>query len=375
MRTVLITDVRYRTAMAVIRPLKRAGYRILAVQASAEAPLDPPAFVCRSVDECVRLDGSVHDAAYADRLLALCRAQTERPALFPIGADTLSAVAARRAEFQAVCYFLVADPEILDSANDKRVVARAALACGVPVPREFDVANGERPVFPVILKPRCGEKLGLHAEQRYAVARNAAEFDAAWARMSALDPQCLVQELVEGPGCGVCLVMDAESRPVSVFCHRRIREYPITGGPSACCESLYDEKMVVQAVSLLQALHFVGIAMVEFKGGRVLEINPRVWGSYPLTEAAGSRFAEDYIRAASGTVFAQPDAAYRRGQRMRFVLNDTLSVLAHLKKGHLRVAASGLADLFRAKEALFRFRDQRPFWRYLHQTLRKGTRA
>ena len=40
MRTVLITDVRYRTAMAVIRPLKRAGYRILAVQASAEAPLD-----------------------------------------------------------------------------------------------------------------------------------------------------------------------------------------------------------------------------------------------------------------------------------------------------------------------------------------------
>ena len=222
----------------------------------------------------------------------------------------------------------------------------------------------------MILKPRCGEKLGLHAEQRYAVARNAAEFDAAWARMSALDPQCLVQELVEGPGCGVCLVMDAESRPVSVFCHRRIREYPITGGPSACCESLYDEKIVVQAVSLLQALHFVGIAMVEFKGGRVLEINPRVWGSYPLTEAAGSRFAEDYIRAASGTVFAQPDAAYRRGQRMRFVLNDTLSVLAHLKKGHLRVAASGLADLFRAKEALFRFRDQRPFWRYLHQTLR-----
>ena len=107
--------------------------------------------------------------------------------------------------------------------------------------------------------------------------------------------------------------------------------------------------MVVQAVSLLQALHFVGIAMVEFKGGRVLEINPRVWGSYPLTEAAGSRFAEDYIRAASGTVFAQPDAAYRRGQRMRFVLNDTLSVLAHLKKGHLRVAASGLADLFSRK--------------------------
>ncbi len=37
MRTVLITDVRYRTAMAVIRPLQRAGYRILAVQPSAQA--------------------------------------------------------------------------------------------------------------------------------------------------------------------------------------------------------------------------------------------------------------------------------------------------------------------------------------------------
>lgn len=375
MRTVLVTDVRYRTAMAVIRPLKRAGYRVLAVQTAAESPLDPPAFVCRSADECVRLDGSVHDAAYAGRLLALCRAQAERPALFPIGADTLGVLAAHRAEFQKVCDFLVADPEILDSANDKRAVARAARACGVPTPREFDVASGERPVFPVILKPRCGEKLGLHAEQRYAVARNAAEFDAAWARMSALDPQCLVQELAEGDGCGVCLVMDAESRPVSVFCHRRIREYPISGGPSACCISIYDEKKVAQAVSLLQALHFVGIAMVEFKGERVLEINPRVWGSFPLTEAAGSRFAEDYVRAASGEVFPRPDDAYRRGRRMRFALNDTLSILAHLKKGHLRVAASGLADVFRAQEALFRFRDQRPFWRYLRQTLRKGTHA
>ena len=371
MRPVIVTDVRYRTAPAVIRPLAGAGCPVWMVQTKAESPAEPAAFKSKYGKERVLLEGSVRDQAYADRLLELCRQvgeTNERPVLFPIGADTLAMLSENREKFRQVCDFLVAEPEILNAANDKRTVAETAEKAGVPVPKEYDPREGIPPL-PVIIKPRCGEKLGLHAEARYQKAFTEEEYRKALAAMRAYDPEPVVQELISGDGAGVCLVMDEDSRPVTVICHRRIREYPISGGPSACCISFYDEKMVKNAVKLLQALHFTGIAMVEFKGDRVLEINPRIWGSFPLTDACGSRFAENYVRAATGETFPRIDDTYKRGVRMRFLLNDTLSVFSYLRHGKFRKAMAGVADVFRAKEALFRFRDQRPFWRYIHLTI------
>ena len=90
MQTVLVTDVRYRTALAVIRPLAKAGCRVVAVQARQESPQFPAAFSSRYVSQRVLLDGSVKDENYVHRLLELCKAQESRPVLFPIGADTLA---------------------------------------------------------------------------------------------------------------------------------------------------------------------------------------------------------------------------------------------------------------------------------------------
>lgn len=370
MRTVIVTDVRYRTALAVIRPLSAAGCRIVAVQTAHESPKKPAAFSSRFVHRCVMLDGSAKDDAYAERLLALCSEFDERPVLFPIGADTLAMLSKNAPKFESVCDFLISPPEILDAANDKRIVAQTAKEIGVPIPEEFDCSGGKLPPrYPVILKPRCGEKLGLHAEQRYSKAENEAAFIQAYQKMSAYDPQPVVQEYITGVGSGICLVMDRRHEPVCIMGHRRIREYPISGGPSACCASFYDEALAQNAIRLLQALHFTGIAMVEFKGDRVLEINPRIWGSFPLTDACGSRFAENYVRAAAGELFSSPDLKYQRGKRMRFVLNDTLAWLSCLKKGRWHDVGSGIVDVFRAKEALFRFTDQKPFWRYLYLTV------
>ena len=370
MRYVIVTDVRYRTALAVLRTLGRVGYSLIAVQTAQENP-NPPAFSSRYAKKTVLLDGSVKDAAYGDRLKALCEevaASGERPVLFPIGADTLAMLSGRREEFHQICDFLVAPPEVLDKTNDKRLVAETARKLNIPVPEEYGCET--LPPLPVILKPRCGEKLGLHAEQRYRKVYTEGEFRQALADISAYDPQPVVQALVEGDGRGVSVVMDGQHRPVSLICHRRVREYPISGGPSACCESFYDEKLAEKAIELLQELEFVGIAMVEFKGDFLLEINPRIWGSFPLTYVCGSSFAEYYVRCAVGERFPQPDHNYRTGRRMRFVLNDTLATLSYLRHGKIKTALGGVVDLFRAREALFAFSDQRPFWRYLWQTLR-----
>jgi hypothetical protein len=116
------------------------------------------------------------------------------------------------------------------------------------------------------------------------------------AEMRRLEGRCavLMQEYIPGEGHGVELLM-YRGRPLAAFQHRRLRELPINGGPSAFRESVaLDAEMYRHAVRLLEALEWTGPAMVEFKlgasGPKLMEINGRVWGSLPLAMHCGVDF-------------------------------------------------------------------------------------
>lgn len=131
----------------------------------------------------------------------------------------------------------------------------------MPVPKEFDY--GDLYDFPVVIKPYCGEKLGLKARNRYSIANNESEFEEKYKKMSKYDSNPLIQEKVIGTGEGINLLLDKESKLVSAVCHRRVREYPITGGPSTSCVSFYDSEKIKKSYKLLASFGFVGMAMVE----------------------------------------------------------------------------------------------------------------
>ena len=167
------------------------------------------------------------------------------------------------------------------------------------------------------------------------------------------------------------MLLDSDSKLICALCHRRIREYPVSGGPSTCCESFYDEAMIEQAYQLLHSFGFVGFAMVEFKGSCILEVNPRVWGSFPMTEATDSPLVAQYARAASGQAVQYTPKDYKVGVRMRFLLNDTVAILHYLKAGQIGTALRGMGDVFTAKEALHCKGDNQVFRAYLKQSLLK----
>lgn len=365
MDTVVITDGKYRASIAAARMLGRSGYRVAVAQTRGDLSLEPPVFASRYVQERRWLEGAAADPDYPGRLYGLLESY-DRPVLFCAGADTLNAVARQGKRFAQVCDFLIAPAEVLDALNDKEAVHRRCGELGIPVPRQFD---GTPDRFPVIIKPHCGEKLGLKAKDRYAAARNTQEYAARLEAISRYDPAPIVQEKVEGPGAGASLLLDRESRLICAVCHRRIREYPASGGPSTCCESFYDAKLIDQAYRLLASFHFVGMAMVEFKGDCVLEVNPRVWGSFPMTERAGSPFAVRYARAARGERLNYEPRDYQTGVRMRFTLNDGAAMLDYLRHGRPGPFFQGMGDWFRAQEALSARDDPAPLRRYLRNTL------
>lgn len=376
---VLVTDTRYRASLAAVQSLGRAGYPVAALHTQGDGGA-PAAFASKYVKKRVTLPCSAKDADYLELLAQVCGSLGEEfgaaPVVFPVGAATLAQLAEHREALEGHARFLVSPPAVLEAANDKRRVGELARSLGVPAPKEYPCPGGALPeAFPVVVKPRCGEKFGLHAEERYRKAYDPAGFRAAWEAMARYDPQPVVQELLTGEAVGVSLVMDGKSRPVSVLCHRRVREYPTQGGPSSCCESVWDKNLVQHAVKLLQGLGFVGLAMVEFKGGKLLEINPRVWGSFPLTYKCGAPLARDYVRASLGEELPLIQGpGYKTGVRMQFVLNDGLACLGYLRQGQPGRGLRGLVDLLnpRVKDGVFSCDDPRPFFRYLKNALGKG---
>lgn len=365
MRTVIITDAKYRASLAAIRVLGRAGYRVVVAQTRADCLWTPPAFVSRYAAEHHWLPGAASDLHYAEYLLGLLE-RYDTPVLFCTGAATLNVVSWQRERFRTLCRFLVASPGSLDALNDKEAVHRRCIELGIPVPFEY---QGVPDTYPVVVKPHCGEKFGLKAAERYRIARNEKEWQSAVSAMSEYDAAPLVQEYIHGDAIGASVLMGKDGALLGALCHRRIREYPISGGPSACCESIYDDALVEQAHRLLKSFGFQGLAMVEFKGGRVLEVNPRIWGSFPLTACVRSPLALRYVQAAYGTPAPYAPHDYRNGVRMRFALNDTAAMLSLLRHGRFREFFAAVPDCFFAQEAIASWRDPLPMFRYLRNAL------
>ncbi len=366
MKTVIITDGKYRSSIAVAAALGRAGYGVVVTQTAAESA-EPPVFSSKYLTATHMIEGSCKDAEYPERLLSVIK-KYERPVLFCIGADTLNMVSRHREEFSAVCDFLISEPSVLDSLNDKETVHRRCTELGLSVPRQY---NQEPTEFPVVIKPHCGEKFGLKAGDRYKIALDIEDYKAKYTLMQKYDPSPIVQQKVEGDGMGACLLIDSEGRLINAVCHRRIREYPITGGPSSCCISFYDERMIESAYKLLSSFGFVGMAMVEFKGEYILEVNPRVWGSYPMTVCCESGYTEDYAAASIGDRVEYDPKKYKTNVKMRFMLNDILSIMSHIKSGHIKEGIKGIGDIFTAKEALKMRDDKAPFRKYLTSAIKK----
>ncbi|MCZ7584034.1 MAG: ATP-grasp domain-containing protein [Deltaproteobacteria bacterium] len=121
------------------------------------------------------------------------------------------------------------------------------------------------------------------------------------------------------------------------FFHRRLRELPPSGGISVLSEAIPPDPEAARAGrALLEALHWTGPAMVEFKrdaDGRpcLMEINGRFWGSLQLAIDAGVDFPALLVRAAQGDAIVPPD--YKSGTRLRYLFGDLESLALVLVRG------------------------------------------
>jgi predicted ATP-grasp superfamily ATP-dependent carboligase len=237
--------------------------------------------------------------------------------------------------------------ETIARAHNKSEMLDIAAEQGISCPRTYRISAihelkriSQNIEYPVVIKPRAstiwhGNTGSTTNISRENYANSAEELVPKYERVHRRSEWPLVQEYIPGEGYGVCALLN-ESDPRAVFVHKRIREYPITGGPSTLRVSVLNPQLRNLGLKILKALKWHGVAMVEFKMDsrdnkpKLMEINGRFWGSLALSMWSGVDFPYLlYKMAAEGDV--DPVFNYKVGVKCRWIVGDFLHFASALR--------------------------------------------
>lgn len=339
-RTVLVTDGCQRKALPIVRSLGRRGLSVLV----GDCVCHGPAFYSRyCATRHVYPDPSSTPELFIEWLIAHAQ-KGLFDVLFPIDEITMTPVTQHRSTLEEYMVVPVVDHETYMRARDKGQTLRIAEKCGIPCPKTM-YPDGPEDVrdladcFPgaIVVKPRVSS-----GSRGIGYVTDRTTLDQVYRRVHSIYPQPLLQEFIPpgGDTYGVEVLMDKTSEPKAVFAHRRLREYPISGGPSTLRESVVRPEMVEMGVQMARALGWYGVAMVEFKVDPrtsqplLMEVNPKFWGSIALSIVAGVDFPYLlYQLAVSGDVPAVHQ--YAEGVRCRWLTGDILHFLKNPRRFQL----------------------------------------
>ncbi|MGA8234458.1 MAG: ATP-grasp domain-containing protein, partial [Candidatus Acidiferrales bacterium] len=324
-RVAILTDGMMRKCLSAIRALGKAGFR---VHVLGDGWLTVGFWSHFTRKRVLVPEAKENAAGYGQVLLAHLQSVTAtmpagaRPVLLPMEEDTLRYVVSEREALGVYADFLVPEPDALEVCLNKGATMALAARLGVPHPRT-EIAETAADLLKIagdfagcefVVKPLRG--LGASGV-RYNPSFDSKTAEAYWQSYGA----ALVQDRIppEGDGIGVSLLFGADGACLAHFSHKRLQQYPNSGGPSTDRVGINDPELLEKSLTLMRALKWKGVAMVEWKvdprdgTARLMEINPRFWGSLELAIRSGVNFPVLYAQAAAGqpTVRSQSADAVR----------------------------------------------------------------
>jgi predicted ATP-grasp superfamily ATP-dependent carboligase len=243
--------------------------------------------------------------------------QTSYDLLMPVGFKTYQLCAENQLELSKYTSLTVTSGENIRLASDKHATYALAEKLGVPYPRTYSIKHSvdfDRLTanYPLVIKYpyESGKNVVEYANSADEAKRI---FDSMMEMLNYSQVTPIVQEYVKGDGYGFFAYYE-DGICKRTFMHHRIREYPVTGGASVCAESFFDEELKKIGKKLLDHLKWNGVAMVEFKKDsfdnkyKLMEINPKFWGSLELAICAGVDFPGFLCKKASNIHIVENDS-------------------------------------------------------------------
>ncbi len=187
------------------------------------------------------------------------------------------------------------------SASNKIETYKIAEKLKIPYPKTYYIETPNE-INNLSIKYPCVIKAPLEMGKNLVeYARNFSELKKKYHKILSSykfkEAQPIIQEYIKGEGAGF-FAFYKKGKLINWFIHKRIREYPVSGGASTVAKSYYNEKIFENGKKILDYLGWEGVAMVEFKKDnasgtyKLMEINAKFWGSLELAISAGVNFPE-----------------------------------------------------------------------------------
>ncbi|MEM0466430.1 MAG: ATP-grasp domain-containing protein [Candidatus Thermoplasmatota archaeon] len=219
--------------------------------------------------------------------------------------------------------------EVFYKAYDKQQLNRVAAAHNIPIPRTYKSEPLEQLrtkilQYPVVVKPAQHHTVGI------AICHSFDELQVAYRQFNIAYGACIIQDYIPNGGeYGVYTLFNDKLMPVALTVQQRLRTLNKYGGVSTLRQTVVYDELVDIAFRLLKHLQWSGVAMVEFRidkrdgTPKVIEINPRFWGSLQLSIFAGVDFPYLLYRLVTGEDVLS-NLEYAKGIRCRWFLGDII---------------------------------------------------
>jgi predicted ATP-grasp superfamily ATP-dependent carboligase len=356
---ILVTNGAYKHTLALVRSLGAAGHEV-GVVAHRRAAVSFFSKYC-SHRHVVK---TTEKRAFVDEILTILR-ENSYDVLLPVGLPQVVWLAERADDIRQFTKLPLADVEKIKLLENKRATYNLAAKLNIPIPLTFfpkDRADADicaAQLKPPIVVKHCTKsgdewlkyaktseeavhfyenmrllELEIPKSPQYAVYTEGSLFDLEMDRnvretlkVSLTSQNILFQEYLTGGGYGFFGLYDKGVFKQG-FAHKRIREFPVSGGASCCAESVDNEQLMSFGKRILEAVNWHGLAMVEFKMDangqpRLLEVNPKLWGSFDLSVASGVPFAEKWVQLAMHQPIADHQD-YEKNVRFSWLFNGDL---------------------------------------------------
>ena len=364
MKRIFVMDGRSRAALSIIRSLGRKGYEVTVGESYSCA-----SFYSKYVSRKIIYPDPRKKAQKFKEFILDWAKKNQNSFIIPVRDDTTEICSKNKQELEKNVGLLIPDNQQFELARDKYKTIEIARKLRIPHPKTYlpksddDILEIKKEItLPFLIKPKVSS-----GSRGIVYISHWDEFETNYQRIKKHFGIPMLQEFIpQGGGFGVSLLLK-KGEVYAKFTHRRIREYPISGGPSTLREGVRHPEMEKYAMRLMQDLQWSGVAMIEFRVDnrdgipKLMEINPRFWGSLQTAVYSGVDFPHLLYQLGQGGNFFKK-LEHPVGKRVRWLLmGDILWFLSAPK------TLTNITDFFRFRARntsyeIFNWKDLGPVY-------------